>query len=328
MELPQADAEPLPQEADDPVVVSVNAGGDWFIDVGEGKNDPVDADTSCGPGGDGASAQAEDADHGEGRPQRRLRKSHRGHGDDPGGRGVQRRVDYRGARTLMFQVVKRNPRAAVIAVLMHLVIIAFLVVGVDWLEKPKQPKSGVEVIQARVVDREELKALNKEDEKLAEQKRQAELEKKRKAQEQEQIRKQKQQEAEREKKRQAEAKAKKAAKEKARKEAEAKRVAQEKKRKAAAKRKSSRRKRPKSWRRKRSARPRRQRDWRRRRNARRLKPGRRKQPRKKRVRKRRPSVRLKRSGAGNWRPGVRPRSMHARPTGIWCRFSRRSTAAG
>ena len=45
VELPQADAEPLPQEADDPVVVSVNAGGDWFIDVGEGKNDPVDADT-------------------------------------------------------------------------------------------------------------------------------------------------------------------------------------------------------------------------------------------------------------------------------------------
>ena len=43
-------------------------------------------------------------------------------------------------------------RAAVIAVLMHLVIIAFLIVGVDWLEKPRQPKSAVEVIQARVVD--------------------------------------------------------------------------------------------------------------------------------------------------------------------------------
>jgi len=129
----------------------------------------------------------------------------------------------------MFQIVKRNPRAAVIAVLMHVVIIAFLIVGVDWLEKPKQPKSGIEVIQARIVDREELKALNKEEEKLAEQKRLAELDKKRKAQEQ----KQKRQAAEKEKKRQAEAKAKKTAKEKARKEAKAKRVAQEKKRKAA-----------------------------------------------------------------------------------------------
>ena len=44
VELPQADAEPLPQEADDPVVVSVDADGAWYIDVGEGKNDPVEAD--------------------------------------------------------------------------------------------------------------------------------------------------------------------------------------------------------------------------------------------------------------------------------------------
>ncbi len=45
VELPQADSEPLPAEADDPVVVSVNARGDYFVDVGEGKNDPVDEDT-------------------------------------------------------------------------------------------------------------------------------------------------------------------------------------------------------------------------------------------------------------------------------------------
>ena len=45
VDLPQADAEPLPPEADDPVVVSVDVSGDFFIDVGEGKNDPVDEDT-------------------------------------------------------------------------------------------------------------------------------------------------------------------------------------------------------------------------------------------------------------------------------------------
>ena len=45
VDLPQADSEPLPTEADDPVVVSVNAQGELFIDVGEGKNDPVDAET-------------------------------------------------------------------------------------------------------------------------------------------------------------------------------------------------------------------------------------------------------------------------------------------
>ena len=43
--LPQADSEPLPQELDEPVVVSVNRAGELFIDVGEGKNDPVDPDT-------------------------------------------------------------------------------------------------------------------------------------------------------------------------------------------------------------------------------------------------------------------------------------------
>lgn len=41
VDLPVADSEPLPPEADDPVVISVNAKGEFFIDIGEGKNDPV-----------------------------------------------------------------------------------------------------------------------------------------------------------------------------------------------------------------------------------------------------------------------------------------------
>jgi len=45
VDLPQADAEPLPAEADDPVVVSINAAGEFFIDIGEGKDQPVDGDT-------------------------------------------------------------------------------------------------------------------------------------------------------------------------------------------------------------------------------------------------------------------------------------------
>ena len=45
VDLPEADAEPLPSEVDDPVVVSVNARGELFIDVGEGKNQPVDPET-------------------------------------------------------------------------------------------------------------------------------------------------------------------------------------------------------------------------------------------------------------------------------------------
>ncbi len=45
VDLPVADAEPIPPEADDPVVVSVNSAGEFFIDVGEGKNKPVDEET-------------------------------------------------------------------------------------------------------------------------------------------------------------------------------------------------------------------------------------------------------------------------------------------
>jgi len=44
VDLPQAEAEPLPAEAEDPVVVSINATGEFFIDIGEGKNQPVDSE--------------------------------------------------------------------------------------------------------------------------------------------------------------------------------------------------------------------------------------------------------------------------------------------
>ncbi len=45
VELPQADAEPLPAEADDPVVVSVNRAGEIFIDIGQDNDQPVDGET-------------------------------------------------------------------------------------------------------------------------------------------------------------------------------------------------------------------------------------------------------------------------------------------
>ena len=45
VDLPQADSAPLPTEADDPVVVSVNREGELFIDIGEGKNEALDEET-------------------------------------------------------------------------------------------------------------------------------------------------------------------------------------------------------------------------------------------------------------------------------------------
>jgi biopolymer transport protein TolR len=44
VELPQADAEPMPQEADEPLIVTVDRAGKMYIDVGEGKDQPVSGD--------------------------------------------------------------------------------------------------------------------------------------------------------------------------------------------------------------------------------------------------------------------------------------------
>jgi biopolymer transport protein TolR len=44
VELPQADAEPLSQKNEEPVVVTVDSKGDFYIDVGEGRDRPVSAE--------------------------------------------------------------------------------------------------------------------------------------------------------------------------------------------------------------------------------------------------------------------------------------------
>ncbi len=58
----------------------------------------------------------------------------------------------------MFSILKRNPLAAAIAIVMHLAIILLMVFGVDWLEKPQAPKFKVDVVQARVVDASKVDA--------------------------------------------------------------------------------------------------------------------------------------------------------------------------
>ncbi len=160
----------------------------------------------------------------------------------------------------MFQILKRNPRAAITAAVMHLAIIILLVVGVDWLKDPEQAKIKVDVVKARVVDEarvaaevEKLKQAEqakktkqqKEQQRLAdlkkkaeaEKKRLADLEKKRKAEQQKLAREKKQREQEEAKLKETEAKRKAAEeaerKRKAAEEAERKKKAEEAKQKAA-----------------------------------------------------------------------------------------------
>jgi colicin import membrane protein len=136
-------------------------------------------------------------------------------------------------------LLRRNPLAAVLAVLMHAVILAFFVVGVDWRKPPTPVRQNVEVVQARVVDEAQLQAQRDERQrqadaaaaKLREEQARKEAEAKRLAEEK--IRKEAETRRLAEEKARKAAEAKRLAEEKARKEAEAKRLAEEKARKAA-----------------------------------------------------------------------------------------------
>ncbi len=141
----------------------------------------------------------------------------------------------------MWQIFRRNPKAAIIAISMHIGIIVFMLIGVDWLERPKRAKSNVEVVKARVIDSAKVAAEVEKLKKAAEQKRQKQEEAKRK--EEKQITDLKKQQAEEkrrlanlekkrkdEQKRLAEEKKQRQIAEKKRKEAEAKRKQAEKKR--------------------------------------------------------------------------------------------------
>jgi len=119
----------------------------------------------------------------------------------------------------MWQAIRENPRAVTYAVLMHLVLLALLVIGLDWTPKVTAPP-GVKVpIEAELVTQDPLRQIE-----------QRKLEEQRKAQELEQ-----QKAAEAKRKAEAEAKQKAAAEAKQKAEAEAKqKAAAEAKQKAAA----------------------------------------------------------------------------------------------
>ncbi len=54
----------------------------------------------------------------------------------------------------MRDLLRRNPLAVVLAVVMHLAILVFLAVGVDWWRTPKPIASDVQVVQARLIESE------------------------------------------------------------------------------------------------------------------------------------------------------------------------------
>ena len=102
----------------------------------------------------------------------------------------------------MWQLLRNNPLALVLAVLFHIGLVAFLIVGVDWRQKPAGRTGDGVVIQARVVDtrRAEQAAI---EEKRAKNARQHRAEQQQRREREEQLREQARRRAEAEKAHQA-----------------------------------------------------------------------------------------------------------------------------
>ena len=115
----------------------------------------------------------------------------------------------------MFAILKRSPVAVTLAILLHILIVLFLIYGMEWELFPKNAQPKVNVVQAHTVDAEKLRQADAEAQAKERQKLEQEAKKRRQAEER------KQQLAE-ENKRKAEAEAKRKEAAKAKQEAEAK----------------------------------------------------------------------------------------------------------
>ena len=84
----------------------------------------------------------------------------------------------------MLDLIRRNPLAVILSAAVHVLVVGFMVVGVDWREKPQKVVAQVDVVKARVVDESRLQSeINKQkklqqDKKDKEAQRLAELKKK------------------------------------------------------------------------------------------------------------------------------------------------------
>ena len=56
----------------------------------------------------------------------------------------------------MLGVLKRNPFSVMLALLLHILILFFLVFGVDWDKKPKPIASKANVVQAHTIDLDKI----------------------------------------------------------------------------------------------------------------------------------------------------------------------------
>ena len=126
----------------------------------------------------------------------------------------------------MFGIIKRSPFAFAMAVLLHLLIVFFLIFGMEWELFPKSSKPAVQVVQAHTVDVDPQK-LKQAEEAAKQQRLKEEAQKQRQAEEKKrQLALEEKRKAEAEAKQKAEAAAKQKAEAEAKQKAEAKRKAE------------------------------------------------------------------------------------------------------
>lgn len=131
----------------------------------------------------------------------------------------------------MWDLIRRYPVAFVLALLMHLGIIALMVFGLDWLNPPEPQLPKVNIVQATLIDERELRKVEEQKKKHAEEEKRRALEKRKRKEAEAKKAAEAKRKAELERKRKEEAR-RKAEAERKRKEAAARRRAEQKAREA------------------------------------------------------------------------------------------------
>ena len=121
----------------------------------------------------------------------------------------------------MWSVLRRNPVALLLAILLHVGLVVFLVFEIDWRDEVEPIGGDVKVVQARLIDVARIEADERQQAQAEEQRRQAELVRQQASERKRQAEAEQRRKADEERQRQAEAEQQRKAEEERKRQAEA-----------------------------------------------------------------------------------------------------------
>ena len=159
VDLPQAEAEPIDVETQEPLVVTIDAAGGYYVNYGGRSGLPGRAAGPRGPGRRPAAPSAGAGGGGTRRRERSLRGRRPPDGDPAARRSAERRVDDRGAAER--GAMSREPflgrlLPAVYALLLHAAVGAVLVFSLRDTPEPVAAGPRAEPVEAVVVDEKQI----------------------------------------------------------------------------------------------------------------------------------------------------------------------------